>query len=129
MNDELKTIIIMIKMMTMIILIKMMIKKMMMMMMLFRSLGSLDPISTWYYDQRITTYAILKSGLCTVPETSGLWNMPGLVFFLIEYLNSSFSNFLLSIPYTTSEYRPLIIQSLNSARSNSSQYLKIIPLS
>ena len=117
----------MMKMMNMTIVIKMMIKKMMMM--LFRSLGSLDPISTWYYDQRITTYAILKSGLCTVPETSGLWNMPGLVFFLIEYLNSSFSNFLLSIPYTTSEYRSLIIQSLNSARSNSSQYLKIIPLS
>ncbi|XP_023327709.1 uncharacterized protein LOC111700876 [Eurytemora carolleeae] len=50
----------------------------------FRSLGSLDPISTWYYDQRITTYAILKSGLCTVPEKSGLWNMPGLQYAEID---------------------------------------------
>ena len=33
----------------------------------------------WYYDQWVTTYGILKNRLCTVPETSGLWNIPGLI--------------------------------------------------
>ena len=32
----------------------------------------------WYYDQWITTYGILINKLCTVPEKSGLWNVPGL---------------------------------------------------
>ena len=32
----------------------------------------------WYYDQWITTYGILTNKLCTVPEKSGLWNVPGL---------------------------------------------------
>ena len=33
----------------------------------------------WYYDQWVTTYGILKHKLCTVPEKSGLWKIPGLV--------------------------------------------------
>jgi hypothetical protein len=33
----------------------------------------------WYYDQWITTDGILKLKLCTVPETSGLCRIPGLV--------------------------------------------------
>ena len=33
----------------------------------------------WYYDQWVTTYGILKNRLCTVPESSGLWNVPGLL--------------------------------------------------
>ena len=33
----------------------------------------------WYYDQWVTTYGILKNKLCTVPEISGLWNIPGLI--------------------------------------------------
>lgn len=32
----------------------------------------------WYYDQWITTYGILRNRLCSVPEQSGLWNIPGL---------------------------------------------------
>jgi len=33
----------------------------------------------WYYYQWVTTYGILKNRLCTVPESSGLWKVPGLV--------------------------------------------------
>ena len=29
--------------------------------------------STWYYDQLITTHALLASKICTVPRESGLW--------------------------------------------------------
>ena len=32
----------------------------------------------WYYDQWITTFGILKHKICTVPEISGLWKVPGL---------------------------------------------------
>jgi hypothetical protein len=32
----------------------------------------------WGYDQLITTFGILKHKLCTVPEYSGLWKIPGL---------------------------------------------------
>ena len=35
---------------------------------------------TWYYDQWITTLSILKSGLCSAPERSGLWRNPGIAF-------------------------------------------------
>ena len=40
----------------------------------------LDPNSTWYYDQWITTHGLLKNRLCTAPPWSGLWNAPGLEF-------------------------------------------------
>ena len=33
----------------------------------------------WYYDQWVTTFGILKQRLCSVPNTSGLWKVPGLV--------------------------------------------------
>ena len=33
----------------------------------------------WYYDQWITTFGILKHKLCTVPEISALWKVPGLL--------------------------------------------------
>ena len=36
--------------------------------------------SSWYYDQIITTYSLLSSGICTVPKESGLWKMPGISF-------------------------------------------------
>ena len=39
-----------------------------------------DEKSSWYTDQLITTWALLNSSLCTVPATSGLWNLPGLEF-------------------------------------------------
>jgi len=46
----------------------------------FRTTLKWEETSTWYTDQRLTTYAILKSGICTAPKTSGLWNMRGLVY-------------------------------------------------
>eukprot|EP00090_Calanus_glacialis_P028351 TRINITY_DN4555_c0_g1_i3.p1 TRINITY_DN4555_c0_g1~~TRINITY_DN4555_c0_g1_i3.p1 ORF type:complete len:344 (-),score=94.51 TRINITY_DN4555_c0_g1_i3:59-1090(-) len=47
-----------------------------------RDLGLLAELgnSTWYYDQLITTHALLSSKICTVPKESGLWKMPGLKF-------------------------------------------------
>jgi len=47
-----------------------------------RDLGLLAEVgtSTWYYDQLITTHALLSSKICTVPKESGLWKMPGLEF-------------------------------------------------
>ena len=36
--------------------------------------------TTWYYDQWITTYGILKNHICTVPSYSGLWNKGDLEF-------------------------------------------------
>ena len=40
--------------------------------------GLLDNSSTWFTDQLITTHALLSSGVCSVPASSGLWRMPGL---------------------------------------------------
>ena len=40
----------------------------------------LEEDSTWYTDQLITTYSLLSNKLCTVPQESGLWNLPGLQF-------------------------------------------------
>ena len=34
--------------------------------------------SSWWTDQLITTHALLSSKTCTVPPTSGLWNLPDL---------------------------------------------------
>jgi len=47
-----------------------------------RDLGLLAELgkSTWYYDQLITTHALLSSKICTVPKESGLWKMPGLEY-------------------------------------------------
>ena len=47
-----------------------------------KNLGLVEEIgkSTWYYDQLITTHALLASKICTVPRESGLWKMPGLRF-------------------------------------------------
>ena len=46
----------------------------------------------WYYDQWITTYGILKNRLCTVPEESGLWKIPGLVERKIYFPNMNDTN-------------------------------------
>ena len=43
------------------------------------SLGLSRQLVSWTYDQWVCTYGILKSKLCTVPKTSGLWKTPGLV--------------------------------------------------
>jgi hypothetical protein len=40
----------------------------------------LDKSQTWYYDQWITTYGLLKNKICNVPPTSGLWKNKDLVF-------------------------------------------------
>ena len=32
----------------------------------------------WWLDQWITTFGIISNGLCSVPQLSGLWNLPGL---------------------------------------------------
>ena len=40
----------------------------------------LDPRDTWYTDQLITTYTLLSNRLCTVPQISGLWKLPGLSY-------------------------------------------------
>ena len=39
-----------------------------------------EKLGTWYYDQLITTHALLDSRICTVPRQSGLWRMQGLRF-------------------------------------------------
>ena len=36
--------------------------------------------SVWYTDQLIITWSLLASRLCSVPASSGLWNMPGLAW-------------------------------------------------
>lgn len=41
---------------------------------------SLDKNETWYYDQWISTFAILKHRICSAPKKSGLWNHKDLVF-------------------------------------------------
>jgi len=46
----------------------------------FRNASVLDPRDTWYTDQLITTYTLLSNRICTVPEISGLWNLPGLSY-------------------------------------------------
>lgn len=41
---------------------------------------SLNGSDTWYFDQWITTFALLKHRICSAPEKSGLWNHKDLTY-------------------------------------------------
>ena len=40
----------------------------------------LETDTVWYTDQLIITWSLLASRICSVPASSGLWNLPGLTW-------------------------------------------------
>ena len=46
-----------------------------------------DTMDTWEVDQSVTTTAILRSGLCSVPDSCSLWTKLGLKQVDVEYID------------------------------------------